>query len=82
MLMQILTMIGKRGNMKIVKCKNKIVKKGVERECDRFLMKLIDDKTMDVKCPNCGHYAIITIKDNKLVVIHLDKDGENKICQQ
>lgn len=66
----------------IYKCKAQIEKHGESRDCNRFLLKVINDKQMHVKCPSCGSYAIVSGGQNgKLSITHI-KEGEDAICQQ
>ena len=65
----------------IVKCKNILKKHNKERECDRFLFKLIDNDKLYFKCPSCGASAIaIGRKGGGLDVIHVN-EGEDILCQ-
>jgi hypothetical protein len=68
--------------MKNVKCKNIVNKKGTDRECNRHLLKFVNDDQIHVPCPICGHHAIIMIEDGKLVVVHVNKQSEEQICQK
>jgi len=69
--------------MKAIKCKNVTKRKNssVEKSCDRHLMKFINGN-IHIPCPACGHHAIISIVNKKLTVIHIDKQGENTLCQK
>jgi phage FluMu protein Com len=76
-------MIGNLGEkMEIVKCKNEVVRRGVKKECNRFLGKILDDGSLVIKCPDCSHYAIVEAKGDKLIIVHLDKNGEDEICRK
>ena len=75
-------MIGRHGNMETIKCKNIVEKKGINRECGRFMMKIMDDGSIHVKCSGCDHYAAIKINNGKLMVMHVDKEGEEILCQK
>ncbi len=66
--------------MEVVKCKNLVERRGIEKECNRFLGKMLDDGSLVIKCPDCSHYAIVEVEDDKLIIVHLDKTGEGKIC--
>ena len=67
--------------MKEVKCRNIVSRKQREFECGRHLMK-IEDNEIHIPCPNCGHYAIISVVNDQLLVVHVNKEGERKICNQ
>lgn len=76
-------MIGNLGrNMEVVKCKNTVSRRGAQKECNRFLGKMLDNGSLVIKCPDCSHYAIVEAKGNKLIIVHLDKSGEDQICQK
>jgi hypothetical protein len=68
--------------MEIIKCDNTVKRKGIERKCGRFMMKIMDDNSIHVKCSQCDHYAIITVKNGNLMVMHVDKEGEEILCQK
>jgi len=65
----------------IVKCKNIKERKGRSFECGRHLMKVDSNGDIHIPCPVCGYYAIVTIEKNKLIVVHVNKQGEREICQ-
>ena len=69
--------------MKNVRCKNmtKRKNKDIEKVCDRHLLKIDDNGDIHVPCHACGHHAIISIVNNKLTVIHVNKQGENTLCR-
>lgn len=66
--------------MDIIKCKNLVTRKGITRECGSFLMKMVGDD-IHLKCRSCDHYAVISVINGQLTVLHLDKKGEETICQ-
>jgi len=68
--------------MEIVKCKNEVERRGIKKECNRFLGKKLDDGSLVIKCPDCSHYAIVEAKGDRLIIVHLDKSGEDQICQK
>ena len=67
----------------IIKCKNRVIRKGIERECGAFLLKKVGDD-IHLKCRSCDHYAIISVINGEMVIIHVDKKGEEEIscCQK
>ena len=67
--------------MDIIKCRNKKIKKDNEYECGRHLMKFVNGD-IHIPCPVCGHYAIVSIVESELMVIHVNKKSEEKICQK
>jgi hypothetical protein len=68
--------------MKIIKCKNTTERKGIEHECGRFIAKFINEQQMHIKCPSCPAYTIIRVVEGDLMVVHVDKEGEEQICQK
>lgn len=68
--------------MDTIKCKNIVEKKGISRECGRFMMKIMDDESIHVKCSSCDHYAAIKINNGKLIIMHIDKEGEEILCRK
>lgn len=66
----------------VIKCKNKVDRKGSEHECGRFIAKFITKKQIHIKCPSCSSYAVIMVEDGDLMVIHVDKKGEEQICKK
>ena len=70
------------GMLEIVKCKNKVIRKGIERECGSFLMKKVNNE-IHLKCRGCDHYAVISVINGEMVIVHVDKKGEEEMsCQQ
>lgn len=67
--------------VEVYKCKAQVEKHGKDKECNRFLLKMINDEQMHLKCPSCGSYAIVSIgQNNKLSITHI-KEGEDLLCQ-
>ena len=66
----------------VIKCKNTIERKGVEHECGRFIAKFITKKQIHIKCPSCSAYAVIKVSGDDLMVIHVNKEGEEEICKK
>ena len=68
--------------VKIYKCKAQVEKHKEDRDCNRFLFKMINNnKQMHLKCPACGSYAIVSVgAEKKLTITHI-KEGEDLLCQ-
>ena len=66
----------------IVKCKSIIERNGRKHECGRFIAKFITNKRIHIKCPSCPSYAIIEVYNGELMIVHVDKEGEEQICKK
>jgi phage FluMu protein Com len=66
----------------VIKCKSITNRKGTPHECGRFIAKFINKTHVHIKCPACPSYTVIRIVDGEFDIVHVDKQGEAKICQK
>lgn len=69
------------GDVNVVRCANVVSKNGIDKTCNTFIAKFTK-KTVHIKCKCCDNYTIISIKDGKLAIFHVNKDGEKEISNK
>lgn len=68
--------------MKIIKCENTTKRNGVDHRCGRFIAKFINEQQVHIKCPSCPAYTIVRVVGGELMIVHVDKEGEEQICNK